>query len=63
LLYFLSTLGLPPLPIATFYKVDEKFAAFLEWLLAGWSVLLLITTAVAFSYMESRPSRQPAWQE
>ncbi len=63
LLIFLSGLALLPLPMAIYCEVDHAFVLFLVHFLACWSVLSLITTLVAFSYLESMPFKQPGLEE
>jgi hypothetical protein len=57
LLITLSIVGVLLLPIAICEEPDGSFLLHLAYHLAGWSVLILISTLSAFHYMESRPRR------
>jgi hypothetical protein len=69
LLISLSLLGVIALPVVIYYRdrVDD-FAALATMLyaLTGWSVLLFVTTLIAFSYIEAMPLKQQVpedWSE
>ena len=50
----LSILGMSVWPFAVYKEVDSPNLLRESQYLAGWSVLLLITTLAAFYYMDSR---------
>jgi hypothetical protein len=63
LLIMLSILGVLALPVAVYEGLGDSYLVGLLSYLAGWSVLLLMTTLVAFSYPEAKPSKQPGLAE
>ena len=50
----LSILGISVWPFVVYEEVDSPTLLSISQFLAGWSVLLLITTLAAFFYMDSR---------
>jgi hypothetical protein len=54
LLFTISVLGVLPLPLVIYNGVDDAWITFMAYFLAGWGVILLITTLIAFRHMESR---------
>jgi hypothetical protein len=66
LLILLSILGVAPLPVAVYYRVDSSDALLMLRALAAWSVLLFVTTLIAFAYINTTPSKQrvpEGWRE
>jgi hypothetical protein len=52
LLISLSVLGVIPLPVSLLYGVADSETLVLLSVVAGWSALTLLTTLVAFSYID-----------
>lgn len=66
LLISLSLLGVIPLPVAIYHRVDDLWGLEMLYALTGWSVLLFVTTLIAFSYIEAMPLKQDVpedWSE
>jgi len=58
LLIFLSVLGVIPLAVAIYTRVDDADHLAVLYALAGWSVLLFITTLIAYSYINGISPKQ-----
>jgi hypothetical protein len=58
LLISLSLLGVLPLPIGIFYRVEAMGKLAMLCALGGWSMLIFVTTLIAFSYIEAMPLKQ-----
>jgi predicted membrane channel-forming protein YqfA (hemolysin III family) len=58
---FVAPFGVIPLPVAIYYRDrvgDFGALATMLYALTGWSVLLFVTTLIAFSYIEAMPFKQ-----
>jgi hypothetical protein len=53
LLFTLSVLGVLPLPLVIYNGIDDAWIMFMAYFLAGWGVLVFISTLIAFRSMES----------
>ena len=62
LLILLSVSGVLPSPVGIYYHVDDIGKLAMLCALGGWSVLIFVTTLIAFSYLEAMPFKQ-VWTE
>jgi hypothetical protein len=55
LLISLSFLGMIPLAVSAYNRFDDLELLVVAFVLTGWSVLLFVTTRIAFSYLIAMP--------